>query len=315
MIVSEIWTGSGLGNQIWNYVVPRIIAEKNGYEYGIEHPERWKASTFMHVDFGKDVLGGESPEGGPPTKLPNGIKTYYKELHTPHPITGFDWALADPMMMRLPDNTKVDGCMQHLEYIEPYKEKILEWLKYDEDKKVRDYSSEDICVIQFRGGDYLTGHSFCTPEYYEMSMNKMREINPNVKFFVVTDDPTSASTWIPGVPVIGSAISDEKDLLQGSIGWYKYPGGPVSIDYSILNTAKNVIISSSTFAFWPVWLNTEIKNVIAPMYWFDWQRSNGWWRPDDSIVEEWMWLDRFGNFLDGKTCKENNIKYKQNMGK
>ena len=148
-----------------------------------------------------------------------------------------------------------------------------------------------------------------------MSMNKMREINPNVKFFVVTDDPTSASNWIPGVPVIGSAISDEKDLLQGSIGWYKYPGGPVSIDYSILNTAKNVIISSSTFAFWPVWLNTEIKNVIAPMYWFDWQRSNGWWRPDDSIVEEWMWLDRFGNFLDGKTCKENNIKYKQNMGK
>ena len=76
---------------------------------------------------------------------------------------------------------------------------------------------------------------------------------------------------------------DEKDPYQGSIGWYAYPGGPVGVDYSILNTAKNVIISSSTFAFWPVWTNKDC-DAIVPKYWFDWKISDGWWRPDDSIV-------------------------------
>ena len=32
MIVTEIYPGSALGNQLWWMVVTRILAEKNGYE-------------------------------------------------------------------------------------------------------------------------------------------------------------------------------------------------------------------------------------------------------------------------------------------
>ena len=35
MIVSEIYDGSGIGNQLWNIIVPRIVAEKMGYDWGI----------------------------------------------------------------------------------------------------------------------------------------------------------------------------------------------------------------------------------------------------------------------------------------
>ena len=31
MIISEIYYGSGIGNQIWHYIVTRLIAERNGY--------------------------------------------------------------------------------------------------------------------------------------------------------------------------------------------------------------------------------------------------------------------------------------------
>ena len=31
MIVSEIYNGSGLGNQLWNIVAPRCIAEHRGW--------------------------------------------------------------------------------------------------------------------------------------------------------------------------------------------------------------------------------------------------------------------------------------------
>ncbi len=44
---------------------------------------------------------------------------------------------------------------------------------------------------------------------------------------------------IPFAEIVGSALMSEKDPYQGSIGWYRYPGGPVGVDYSILNTAKN----------------------------------------------------------------------------
>jgi hypothetical protein len=86
-------------------------------------------------------------------------------------------------------------------------------------------------------------------------------------------------------------------------------GGPLSIDYSILHTAKNVIMSSSTFSFWPVWLSTDLKNIIVPMYWFDWNISDGWWRPVDSIVPEWTYMDRNGNVKSGDECWNEYRKY------
>ena len=82
-------------------------------------------------------------------------------------------------------------------------------------------------MIQLRGGDYTTGHSMLPPQYYQMAMERMKENNPDIQFVIVTDDPGTASQYIPGVPVVGSAVSEEKDQYQKNISWYKYPGGPV----------------------------------------------------------------------------------------
>ena len=216
---------------------------------------------------------------------------------------------ADKKFLELDDNTYINGNFQRMSYIEKHRDKICNWLTYDDKYKVTDYSSEDYCVIQLRGGDYTTGHSMLPSEYYQGAMKNMRDNNPDIKFVIVTDDTFTAKRLIPNVPIVGSAISEEKDPYQKNISWYAYTGGPVSIDYSILNTAKYAIISSSTFSFWPIWTNNELKNVIAPMYWFDWSRSDGWWRPQDSIPndERWLWMDRDNNLYESKTC----IKYRK----
>jgi len=312
MIVSEIYYGSGIGNQIWHYVVTRLIAEKNGYSYGIMGKDRWKGQAFMPIDFGEEVVGGSGPEGGPPETLPEGITNYYKEHFLRHPVTNGNVGLPDPNLLSIPDGTKIEGTMQRMSYIEEHRDKICEWLTYDESLKFPQYTGDDSCVIQFRGGDYLTGNSALPPEYYEMAKEAMKVItgNDNLKFYCVTDDPTNAKRWMPWVEVIGSAVTEEKDPYQGSIGWYKYPGGPIGIDYSILNQAKNVIISASTYAFWPVWTNTT-ANVVAPRYWFDWNNSNGWWRPSESIIDEWYWLDKDGSVELGSDCKEMFEEYKK----
>jgi len=309
MLVNEMYLGSGLGNQIWASVVVRIIAEKLGYEYGIKGKELWKGSGWMPYFWGNEVVGGIGPDGGPPGTLPKGIKYYYRERqeqqHTcPHDINPIDHGL-----FFLPDNTKVDGSFQNMLYIEDRRDDIREWCKVDEDKIIRDYSRDDVCVIHFRGGDYTTGHSFLPPNYYQMAMSRMKEICSDMKFVVVTDDADTARIHIPNAKIVGAAISDEPGGPDYKIGWYQMKGGPLSIDYSILYTAKNAIISASTFAFWPVWLSTDAENVIAPKYWFDWNISDGWWRPVDSIVAEWNYLDRDGNIEIGDECWQEYRRY------
>ena len=191
-----------------------------------------------------------------------------------------------------------------MSYVEDYRDKICGWLTYDDKYKITDFSDDNICVIQLRGGDYTTGHSMLPPEYYHQAMHHMRQNNPDVEFVIVTDDPKTAQRMIPNTPIIGSATAEEKDPDQKFISWYEYTGGPVSMDYTILNHAKYAIISSSTFAFWPIWTNKKLLNVIAPKYWFDYNRSDGWWRPKDGIINDpaWLWMDKFGGLFESKTC-------------
>lgn len=314
MLASSIHENAGLGNQIWRAVVCRVIADKLGYDYAISTPG-WRG-PFLNFDFGKNISLNveQSSDFYNVKELPENILYYYEEESIHHKTAPGEIGFADKNFLTIKDNTYINGNFQRMSYIEDYRNEICEWLSYDEKYKIRDYSSENICVIQIRGGDYKTGHSVLPAEYYRFAMNHMRDNNPNIEFVIVTDDSEFARQLVPGVKIIGSAISEEKDLYQKNIGWYNYPGGPVSIDYSILNTAKYAIISASTFAFWPIWTNNELINVIAPKYWFDWSRSNGWWRPEDGIVndERWLWLDRNGDLYPSDVCilERDNLKDK-----
>ena len=309
MLAASIHEHAGLGNQIWRYVCCRVFAEHHGYEWGVSHPG-WRG-PFLNIDWGKEVTLNVEQDSD--FQLGNGFKHYYKERFDHHKRAPGCIGYPDNKFYELPDDCYINGTFQRMSYIEEHREKICSWLTYDD--KVTDYSADNICVIQLRGGDYTTGHSMLPPQYYQMAMQRMRENNPDIQFVIVTDDPGTASQYIPGVPVVGSAVSEEKDQYQKNISWYKYPGGPVGIDYSILNTAKYAIISASTFAFWPIWTNNDLVNVIAPKYWFDWNISDGWWRMKDGIVNDqrWLWMDKEGGLYESNTCIEHAAVYYDNQ--
>ena len=335
MIVSEIYNGSGLGNQLWNIVAPRCIAEHRGFRWGVRRDltnsgsgasnlqtvglKTFKGCQFLtNIDWGDEVTGGVThQEGQEPSELPDGIEYYGRERVDEYPY-GFhelpneDAMIYDDLLYNtVPDNTKIDGTFQRLRYINDRRSDIIEWLKPN--ITVTDYSSDDFCVIQFRGGEYLITSAWCPPEYYRMAADRMLEINPNMKFGVITDDPENAKKYIPWAPIIGASSSDQIDPLahlQGS-GFYVYKGGPIGIDYSILNNAVHSILTSSTFAFWPAWTNTKAKTIIAPKYWNDYKRSTGYWRGDDNIVDDWMYIDRSGIMMSGTDCKEEYREYRK----
>ena len=300
MLAASIHEHAGLGNQIWRYVCCRVFAERLGYDFGVSSPG-WRGK-FLNIDWGKEVKLNVEQDSD--FRMEEGFKHYYKEKWIHHKTAPGEIGDPDNKFLELPDNTYINGNFQRMSYVEDRRDDICNWLTYD--NKVTDYSSEDICVIQLRGGDYTTGHSMLPAMYYKMAMKNMKENNPNIKFVIVTDDPNTAGQMLPGVSIVGSAVSEEKDQYQRNISWYQYPGGPVGIDYSILNTAKYAIISASTFAFWPIWTNKQLHAVIAPKYWFDWSRSDGWWRPKDGIVndESWLYMDMQGDLYESNVCIE-----------
>jgi len=293
MIVTELYRGQGLGNQIWSLVVLRIVAEKNGYLWGTKKTNPFKGSTFLpNLDLGQEVFTGNSPEGGPPYELPIGISNYYRE-------TNYS-CVDENFWNNLPDNTKIDGCFQHLQYINDRKQDIIEWLKPSID--IKEYCADDICVINLRGKDYFFTSSWLPKEYYQNAINEMLKINSNMKFIVVTDDPDKAKEFIPNGTIVGIFDNNHPEV-SSQISQEK-----TAIDYSIMYNAKYLILSASTFCFWAAWVNTHVKKVIAPKYWFDYNVSNGVWRNEDNIVEDWFYLDRNGNIFSGIDCIHDSIK-------
>ena len=291
MLVTEMNNGEGLGNQLARYVSTRVIATDLGYDFGVQNPQKFKGLEYFNIDFGKKVIGGTGPEGGPPYKLPIGITYYYREYEIKHPISNADIRIYDKNITQVPDNTKIDGMMQDEQYIAHRKNDIREWLKINKEYDCFDYSNSNTCVINFRGGEY-TRHSelFLTKKYWQDAILRMLHINKNMAFIVITDDVVSAKKFFP-----------KYDVLHFNIGK----------DYSIIKNAYYLILSNSSFPWFPAWLNENLKFCIAPKYWARHNISDGYWSLGYNITSDWHYLDKNGDLFDYDYCIQEFKKYKE----
>lgn len=292
MIVTEFYKGQGLGNQLACYITTRTIAKDKGYSFGIMHPEKFKGANFFDLDFGCKVIGGYGPEGGPPQKLPDGIKHYYVERKITHPINGADIRIYDKNLVNVLDDTKIDGVMQDEQYFSHRKDEIREWLKVKEEYECYDYADDNTCVINFRGGEYARHKDFfLNKNYWENAVNNMRKINKNFRFIVITDDVFTAKKFFPNFGVFHFSIAK---------------------DYVIIKNAKYLILSNSSFAWFPAWLNKNLKFCIAPKYWGRHNISDGYWSCGYNITKGWMYQDRDGKLNNYDTCLKELNEYIEN---
>lgn len=276
MIITEIYNGQGLGNQLHCYVTTRTIALDKGYDFGIMNYKKFKCLDFMDLDFGKEVAGGVGPEGGPPEKLPNDIEHYYKERYNIHP-NGSNITIDDPNINFIKDKTKIDGIFQSEDQIFHRKNEIKNWLKVKQEFDCYDYSYDNICIINFRGGEYVYHPQFfLRKEYWEYAINYMKKINNNFKFIVISDDPMTAKRFFPNF-----------DVFHFSIGK----------DYSIIKNARYLILSNSSFPYFATLTSETIKHIIAPKYWGRHNISDGYWSCGYNIYRNYNYLDKDGNIF------------------
>lgn len=298
VVCNEFYNGQGLGNQLWNYVVTRIIAKERGASFSILGKEKFKGKDFINLEFGKELHGGSSPEGGPAHSLPDGIRNYYMEKRENLLDTTTDISRTDNDLFAIPLNTKIDGNFQSTKYLKGYRDDILNWIKIKDDFK-KNTTNTPTCVIHIRCGDFAgIKNVFLPVEYYRNAIKYLRTLDATIQFCCVTDEPQKVRELLPEIEIVGSSVGDTTDPLKAP----HHLGGPIGIDFCLLMNADYLIIPNSSFSWWAAYLNTTKKAVVAPKYWAAYNTSNGYWSTSDIITDDFTYLDRFGTISSATTC-------------
>jgi hypothetical protein len=152
-------------------------------------------------------------------------------------------------------NKQVDdliGYFQSEKYFKQYENELRSIVKF----KQEDSPLSDYVFIHVRRGDYLKYpdvHPLCSEEYYETSIEKMKnKFGSNTKFMVFSDDIEGTKQY---------KCFDQKNIFFSSdspfISLYK------------MKTCMSGIIANSSFSWWGAWfIENKDKLIIAPKEWF-----------------------------------------------
>lgn len=260
MIAGIFHKGSGIGNQLARYVAVRCLALDKGYDFAMQNPQNNKVQNFMNLDCG----------------IYEPLYKYKQEAKTVLP-DGTDIRDYDVTIKDVEDGTLIDGEMQDERYFMHRLDEVREWLKVEPLEM-----ADDLCVINFRGGEYNgLGYLFLTKKYWDDAVAHMKSINPNMRFEVHTDDRLLAETFFKTIPVVSDAATNWR-----------------SIRY-----AKYLILSNSSFAILPAYLNQDVKKIIAPKYWARHNVSHGYWALAQNIHTPFTYMDRNGVLFTAEQCR------------
>lgn len=298
MIVSTL-TGN-FGNHMWNYSICRVVAEKLGYEWGVnpvathDYHNGMSQMYFMNIDYGKPVtINGKNSRG---LNTYEGIPNEYYD--TQKIYNGCCINMYDPNVFNVEDNTMIHLISQSEDYLIDRRDDVLSWFTIKDEymsayeQKMNELGiilDDNTCIINFRGGEYRgIPNLILGRKYWTDSVSHMLSINPNMRFVIITDDPDCARSFIGNYP-----------CYHVDIGF----------DFYVINQSKYVILSNSSFGWWAAWLSTQSKLIIAPRYWSQHNVSDGYWGLGDQYVRKFTYLDREGNLSDFETCRKESIEY------
>jgi hypothetical protein len=284
MISTEILYGQGLGNQLACYVTTRAIAADRGVDFGIHDPHGcWgdkryndKGLYFMDLDMGKQIDVDK-------IELFYNEKEYRYFTNTCHhdATFGCDVSLIDKKLKNIPDNSHILGIMQGPDYFYHRIKEVKQWLKLKPEYDTYKFSSDDICVINVRAR--FDSEIYLPREYWINAINHMLDINPNMSFLVITEDPTSTKQLLP-------------ELADNT-----YDFG-IGEDYAIIKNAKYLIASNSSFSIFPSLTSDTLKKIIAPKYMLRHNVSDGYWCMGYNIYPTYTYMDREGKLFSYEEC-------------
>lgn len=301
-----------LGNQMFQYAFARYIQEMTGEQISISYycveKMGWKGSLeFFALEnitvdstsnylkskttFSQKIIGGSVYCLLLPFKSKEYIAIRCKiQLGLQRMLNncGLYWldrGYREPYASKV-KNIIINGQYEDYRYFAEIREKLKEEFQISEKVKLRASTTElisqilstdnSVCIA-VRRGDFLTEENkkyfyLCTEDYYKKAIAKMKEILPNAKFFVFSND----IEW----------AKDNLGLSEDAV--YEDSQNSVIETFALMKSCKHFIISNSTFHWWAQYLSDvagKDKVVIGPTRWSNQKVQNG------LIQDEWIKID------------------------
>ncbi len=281
--------GQGLGNRLFCYVSTRALAKTYGYTFATG------GRQFLNADFLQLDLGAPVEEETSYLSFEEKDKRLYlptaaSDLTRGIDIRGTDGTMLDLLRSHRQEKILLSGNLQAEAYFGALREEICSWLSVDENLADPSYGAEDLCLLNVRGSEYADSPElFLEKRYWTNAMALMRRENPSMRFCIITEDVEAAKKLLPGIPV--------------------HHGRPEE-DYAALHLARYLIVSNSSFAFFPVYTSKNVRKVIAPKYWARHNVSDGYWCTAQNIYSIFTYLDRKGRLFTADECRQELRAYK-----
>lgn len=276
MILITFKYGQGLGNQLWLLFSALSIAAKYKKKLVIENYKFFIGKNFIKL---KNIIIFNNKHNFQDFEYENYFEPLFYAPKLNSYISLYDHKIKN---LNFNKNLKLYGLFQSEKYILFNKKYFLEnYISIPGSKLKLD---NNLCVLNIRGGEYKRHHNLILPKnYWENAMQLIKKKNPNIKFLIVTDDKIYAKRLFPNLPIISKSISECFIKLQN---------------------VKYLILSNSSFSFFPIFFSNFDKNIIvAPYLWARFNNKQKLWCSPSNYYKNWIWIDIKGEIVNKKSCE------------
>ncbi|WP_081211253.1 alpha-1,2-fucosyltransferase [Salegentibacter sediminis] len=287
----------GLGNQMFQYALGRLIALKHEAEILLDKelfdlteikPGHTPREYELEI-FGLDHASASKEDINYFEQL-TVIHKIRRELNLNYPKMCFEKDFRfDAKIERAVPPLYLRGFFQTYKYYSGYEEIVREFFKFPNNKldpenrkTLAEIKGTKSVAVHIRRGDYVKDnitnkvHGVCGLEYYQKAIEKMKEMDNEMVFYFFSDD----MDWVK--TKFGSLEGEKKFITKndGDNSWK---------DMMLMSSCDHNIIANSSFSWWAAWLNTnKSKMVIAPKRWFKDPDKEQF--TSDLIPKEWIRL-------------------------
>lgn len=172
------------------------------------------------------------------------------------------------------------GYFQHPTWFEPSLDAVTSQVWTGLTPHVAGLLQADATVISVRRGDYVSLGWDLLPNFYERAIDALGRIDGPI--WITSDDPVAAQAML-------EPILRDRNLVAAPLP--NLYASPAMRDFALLCTARNVIMSNSTFCWWGTVTgqlqgNQPKKTVICPTPWLaTYPNSDVLFRPDWTLIE------------------------------
>jgi hypothetical protein len=276
MIKTDFLKGQGLGNQLWVYAAVRGISKNLKMEFNIGGEEFFKGSSFLELNLtNPDIAQKQQPF------------TLFKEKQYFDPELQYYASDYDSRVESLGINTYIEGLFQSEKYFYEYHDFLSDWIPLSDTMKGYSQQFSETCVLNIRGGEYKRHKNLILPKsYWEDGMLNVQKKTSLDKFLIVTDDPSYAKALFPNMPILNGGVAE---------------------CYAALYGANSLIVSNSSFSYFPIKTRKDFPLVIAPYQWSRFGNKHNRWAAPANLYKDWSWQDVYGNIHNYEECEFNRM--------